>query len=207
MASFPKIVLTSQGLNMIAQAHDSSPLIFTKLKLGNGSLLEGEEIRTFLDVKQEKVSVPLQSVKMIAEGQVKLRFSLTQADIVEGFFVREVGVFAKLGEDGVEQLYAYTNAVNLTDYLDVNDLPINELYDIDLVVGSAVVLNVLVKDEISTTVKDLEEHNEDPNAHEGMLNKGGFSICQTTIHLGTVPPPGFLELTGIEVGRATYPEL
>lgn len=72
-----------------------------------------------------------------------------------------MGVFAKLGEDGEEQLYAYTNAGNLTDYLYSADLPINELFDIDIVVGNAAVLNVLVKDEISATVQDLEEHNND----------------------------------------------
>lgn len=53
---------------MIAQAHEAKPLIFTKLKLGNATLLKGENIKEFINVKSEKLSVPLQSIKIIGQG-------------------------------------------------------------------------------------------------------------------------------------------
>lgn len=120
-----------------------------------------------------------------------------------------MGVFAKLGEDGEEQLYAYTNAGNLTDYLDSSDLPINELFDIDIVVGNAAVLNVLVKDEISATVQDLEEHNNDLNAHDNLIKKiRVYEICEFYDFRNPILKSGFVVRDGTIIKNAStlYPK-
>lgn len=190
MASFPNITITNAGLNMLAQAHDHTPLIFTKMQLGCGNLTEEQDIKQLTSLIQSKLNVPLNDIQFPATGQVKLRFSLSNITIEEGFFVREVGIFAKLGEDGFEQLYAYTNAGNLTDYLDSTDVPVNELFDIDVVVGNATVLNVLVKDEIMATKKDIEDHNQDIDAHADIF-KNLTQFVKTTDFTGVFSDKGW----------------
>lgn len=209
MASFPNIVLTQAGLNMIAQAHDGTSLIFTKMQLGNGNLVDGQDIKTLTTLIQAKLDVPLNNIQFPASGQVKLRFSLSSVTVTEGFFVREVGVFAKLGEDGLEQLYAYTNAGNQTDFLAASDLPINELFDIDVVVGNATVLNVIVKDEITATLQDLKDHNNDPNAHEDLINKiKVYEICEFYDFRHPTLKSGFVVRDGSTIANADslYPK-
>lgn len=100
-----------------------------------------------------------------------------------------------------------TNAGNLTDYLSKDNVGDETMIYIDVIIGNVSSVTAVVSSGIYATVKDLQEHNNNPNAHEGLLGKGGFSIGQTTIHLGLTPPPGFLELNGMEISRLTYPSL
>ena len=206
MAEYPKALLTNLGLDLLAQAQTGEELIFTKVHLGDGELT-GENIEELTSLLSDKMQVGLQSIKQTDTGKVRIRFVFSSEDVVSNFFVREIGLYAKIGEEGEEQLYAYTNAGNLADYLSKDNVGDETMIDIDVIIGNAANVTAVVSSGIYATVKDLEDHNNDPNAHDGLLGKGGFAIGQTTIHLGITPPPGFLELAGSEVGRDTYPNL
>ena len=171
MAQFQNIIITRAGLDMIAQSQAGGTLIFTKGKLGDGQIGD-QSIPDLTDLINAKMSVELSSVTAKTEGHVEVRFIVDNTDLDVGFFVREVGIFAKVNEEGVEQLYGYANAGNYTNYLADKSVPIDSIITkIDLVVGNASNIAFTTdKSIVYVTLEDLEEaidtHNKDSNAHE-----------------------------------------
>jgi hypothetical protein len=172
MAQFPGITLTNAGLNMIAESQASSTaLIFTSLKMGDGSLDTGEDIKLLTTIKNLMLSAPIQSYTNQGDGQVKLRFTISNGTLMTGFFARELGIYAKIGESGIEQLYAYTNAGNLTDFIPDKNTPIDEqIIDIYLVVGNASSVKVITDTSIMyATMSDLSKHDNSITAHSELI--------------------------------------
>lgn len=171
MAQFQNMIITRAGLDMIAQSQAGGTLIFTKGKLGDGQIGD-QSIPDLTDLINAKMSVELSSVTAKTEGHVEVRFIVDNTDLDVGFFVREVGIYAKINNEGVEQLYGYANAGNYTNYLADKSVPIDSIITkIDLVVGNASNIAFTTdKSIVYVTLEDLEEaidtHNKDSNAHE-----------------------------------------
>lgn len=167
MAQYPKITLTNSGLNMIAESQGGTELIFTKMNMGDGEISEGEDIKALADVKHAMLSVPLQGFLNQGKGQVRLRFAVSNERLETGFFAREIGVYAKLGESGAEQLYAYTNAGNKTDYIPDKSVPLeSQIMDLYIIVGNAEQVSAVLDENVSyATKRDLEEHDADISVH------------------------------------------
>lgn len=171
MAQFQNMIITRAGLDMIAQSQAGGTLIFTKGKLGDGQIGD-QSIPDLTDLINAKMSVELSSVTAKTAGHVEVRFIVDNTDLDVGFFVREVGIFAKVNDEGVEKLYGYANAGNYTNYLADKTVPIDSIITkIDLVVGNASnVAFTTDKSIVYVTLEDLEEaidtHNKDSNAHE-----------------------------------------
>ena len=166
MSSYPNTLITNAGLDLIAEANaQGEALIFTKVKLGDGSLPEGQSIQTMTALISSKLESELTSGS-VKNGQAKLRFSVENSGLDEGFFAREVGVFAKVGEEGTETLYAYTNGGNYVDYIPNKDVPINaQIMDVYIVTGNAATVQIQVDSAAYATVLDLEEHNTGASSH------------------------------------------
>ena len=185
MAQFQNMIITRAGLDMIAQSQAGGTLIFTKGKLGDGQIGD-QSIPDLTDLINAKMSVELSSVTAKTEGHVEVRFIVDNTDLDVGFFVREVGIFAKVNDEGVEKLYGYANAGNYTNYLADKTVPIDSIItQIDLVVGNASnVAFTTDKSIVYVTLEDMENalnthdagadahepafaaHNADENAHE-----------------------------------------
>lgn len=176
MAQFQNMIITRAGLDMIAQSQAGGTLIFTKGKLGDGQIGD-QSIPDLTDLINAKMSVELSSVTAKTEGHVEVRFIVDNTDLDVGFFVREVGIFAKVNEEGEEKLYGYANAGNYTNYLADKTVPIDSIITkIDLAVGNASNIAFTTdKSVVYVTLEDLEEainaHNIDEDAHEAAFNK------------------------------------
>ena len=88
----------------------------------------------------------------------------------EGFFVREVTVYAKVGEGGQERLYAYTNGGNYVDFMPDKTNPVDaQIMNIYIVTGNATNVQIVVNSAIYMTIADLTDalaaHNTAPDAH------------------------------------------
>lgn len=176
MAQFQNMIITRAGLDMIAQSQAGGTLIFTKGKLGDGQIGD-QSIPDLTDLINAKMSVELSTVTAKGNGQVEVRFIVDNTDLDVGFFVREVGIFAKVNEEGEEKLYGYANAGNYTNYLADKTVPIDSIITkIDLAVGNASNIAFTTdKSVVYVTLEDLEEainaHNIDEDAHEAAFNK------------------------------------
>ena len=183
MAQYPGITLTNAGLNMIAESQASgTALIFTNLKIGDGELADGEDIKALTSAKNPMLTAPIQSYKNQGDGQIKVRFVVSNASLSIGFFARELGIYAKLGDNGAEQLYAYTNAGNLADYISDKSTPIDEqIIDIYIVVANASGVTVVTDTSVYMTKLDIQEHNTASDAHADIrkaIENSGLNILK-----------------------------
>ena len=109
MAKFNGYVITEAGRNLIAKGLTGDTVIFTKMQLGDGTT--SNDGRTMTALVSTKADLPIIGLSNTGTGIAELRFLINNKDITTGFYIKEVGVFAK-GADGVEVLYAYNVSPN-----------------------------------------------------------------------------------------------
>lgn len=190
MAKFDDLTITNNGLDMIALSQAGAKLIFTKVKLGDGQIGDNDVMK-LTDIINERMTAQISSVEAKTAGQVAIKFTVDNSELTSGFFVREIGIFAKINDGGEEQLYAYTNAGNYTNYLADNKTPVDAIITkIDLAVGNATNINfTLDKSIVYVSLEDLDtalqnhdnssaahseaitQHNDDENSHEPAFTK------------------------------------
>lgn len=171
MANYPKIITTYKGLALISETVASSKaLVFTKIVLGDGDIKD-QDFRALTDLLSLKMTLPVTGGADIGNGQVQIRAAVSNSALETGFFAKEVGVYAKSGNDGSEILLAYTNGGNYVDYIPDKSTPIDSLvFKVDVVVGNASNVKIQVKDETFITKAELDDHNSDPDAHQFVKN-------------------------------------
>ena len=172
MSDYGRIVTTNQGKNMVTESiRTHSAIIFTKISLGDG-LLNGETIETMTGLKHRLMDGNVPKINHLGNGEIEAVSTVSNSGLTAGFFARELGLFAKLGEEGEEQLFAYTNAGSNASYIPPNTSVDEKMLGIQLGVGDAVV-QVNYQSHLYITYEQLEDgiahHNKDENAHGGLL--------------------------------------
>lgn len=198
MAEYPKITLTNKAMEMIAAAQiDGTILTITRVKIGDGSLAEGADIKSMTDVINSMLVAPFSNSNNDGGGQITVHFAVSNATVEAGFFAREIGVFAKLN-DGEEQLYAYTNAGNKCDWIPDKHTPIDsQVIGLTLIVGNAENVTVHISDEAFALAKDLIDHNTNPKSHPHQLRpplkrSTAYSVGDICFH-DSLPSYAYLE--------------
>ena len=205
MAKFNKMVITRAGLDMIAQSQAGGTLIFTKAKLGDGQIDE-QSIPDLTDLVNTKMDTEISTVTAKSEGHVEIKFVVDNQELDVGFFVREVGIFAKVNDEGVEKLYGYANAGNYTNYLSDKDTPIDSIITkLDVVVGNASNVGFTNdKSIVYVTLEDMEDaiaaHDEDDDAHADFTG----ATAEADGKRGMVPQPKAGEQNKALFGDAKY---
>jgi hypothetical protein len=115
MGSFNGFILTNNGKKLLDEALMGKRLIFTKFQFGDGESTEDpKEVKKMVNVNKETT---INQIENNGNGQVMLRVIINNKDVDNGFYIKEIGVFARC-EDGEEILYAYNKAMK-PDYLPV----------------------------------------------------------------------------------------
>lgn len=153
---FAKVIVTDAGRDMIVKSQNGQTLKFTRVALGDGLVGEHEDPTKFTAVKQEKFSCPIAKFNNLGNGQFELQFRVSNQEIDEGFWHREIGVMAKIDE-GSEQLYAYTTAGNKASFIYDKTTPVEErVVNVTFVIGNAQNIKVEIHNSIVyVTLKDL----------------------------------------------------
>ena len=124
-------VITDAGISLLNKAQAGQCAIqFTRMAAGNGVYEPAEKTASALQkrtgLKSEKNSYPLSSVGLMPGGGVKLTALITNQNpatgevlVNEGYYINEIGLFAKEKEGDVstEVLYSITTAVEDGDYM------------------------------------------------------------------------------------------
>lgn len=176
MAKYPSMVITKEGLSMIAESQGGQGLIFTKVTLGAGDL-NGGSIINLTDLIDNRINANITAIDATSRpGQVTLTAVVSNSEVDAGFHAKEIGVFAKIGEGGTERLYAYTNAGNYADYMPDKTDPVNEaIFKTTFVVSNAQNIQAVIdKSIVYPTVLEMntaiKKHNEAEDAHETVFN-------------------------------------
>ena len=170
MAKYPAVITTMAGTNTIAEANASKQaLIFTKIVIGAGDNPASIPRATALTDKRLELAIT-KSVKT-GDGQFMVQGLLSNKNLEAGFYAREIGLMAKVGENGQEVLFSYTNGGNYVDYIPDKNTPMDSYtFTITTVVGNAEKVQAIVSDNGVASVHDLEAHNSDEHAHDDRFN-------------------------------------
>ena len=115
MGSFNGFILTNNGKKLLEEALTGKRLTFTKFQFGDGETTEdSKEVTELVNVNKETT---INQIENSGNGQVMLRVIVNNKDVDTGYYIKEIGVFAKC-DDGEEVLYAYNKAMK-PDYLPV----------------------------------------------------------------------------------------
>lgn len=169
MSDYGRIVTTNQGKNMVTESiRTHSAIIFTKISLGDG-LLNGEIIETMTGLKHRLMDGNIPKINPLGNGEIEAVSTVSNSELAAGFFARELGLFAKLGEEGEEQLFAYTNAGSNASYIPPNTSVDEKMLGIQLGIGDATV-QINYQSHLYITYEQLEDgiahHNNDATAHD-----------------------------------------
>lgn len=171
MAKYPAVITTMAGTNATAEANASKQaLIFTKIVIGAGDPPASIARATGLTDKRLELAIT-KSTKS-GDGQFTVQASLSNANLETGFYAREIGLMAKVGESGREILFSYTNGGSYVDYIPDKTTPMDSyIFTITTVIGSAEKVQAIVQDNGYATIHDLEGHNKSTNAHRAEFDK------------------------------------
>lgn len=180
MAKYPNIKLTQKGLDMSINADKSKKLIYTHIGIGDGRLANNEDILTLTAMKSRKIYADISDINNDTNNQVTLETIVSNKVVDEGFYAREIGIYAKLGDNGQEVLYGYANAGDNADYMPDKTQPIDELkLRITLIVGNvdnvtAIVNSSIIFITLADCRREIQRHNVDPTAHDNLARKDDY---------------------------------
>lgn len=170
MSNYGAIVTTQLGKNMIAESFKTKKgIIFTKIALGEG-LLNNNNIDDLTGLLAKVADGEVSTVNTISNSEIEVVSTINNRALTRGYYARELGLFAKLGENGAEKLFGYTNAGANASYVPSNASIDEKIITITIGIGNAsVTLNP--KSHIYLTEARLNQHENDINAHSDIMNK------------------------------------
>lgn len=172
MSNYNKIILTLAGSNLLVEAIKSKkPLIFTRIELGDGTLTESESIESLTALKHPMAQNTVQAINSRGNGEIDVVATISNASVTSGFYARELGVFAKVGDTGTEKLFAYTNAGAQASYTPAGTSLDEKLITVTFYIGNDVNVKINLNSQLYITQAALDAHNSATNAHQDAFNK------------------------------------
>jgi len=156
MAKFNGLQLTTAGEALLAESVSGKALTFTYVRLGDGNAVGDAKSYTMLT--NPKLSAPVVASERNG-ATVTVTAEISNADVDEGFFIREIGLFART--DGNEILYAYASAGVYADYMPDKTANIDmNTVKITVAVSSKATINVTINNDDSIkTVNGVKPDN------------------------------------------------
>ncbi|MBJ7550737.1 phage tail protein [Marinomonas ostreistagni] len=158
MANFPGLQMTAAGRDLQAKAQTGVKLDFSRVGLGDGEM--PADIDPLTAMVSEKKSLDITDFELLGDGTSQLEVLLTNENLVEGFFIREIGVFAIDPDTETEILYSYANAEAYSDYLPAfGAATIVEMkFNLITVIGNATNVTATIYDYlVHATKADVDE--------------------------------------------------
>ena len=177
--------LTETGLEMMAAAMNGTGFTFTKIVLGNGSGPGDDSQATAVTNPKKEIGI---SGYEQGENYVVLTVRFDNSQIGSGFYMNELGVYARQDGSETEQLYAYRHTSTQADYVPGNDSGrITEVVmRIIVAIGEADnVQAVLIDADIYADKQDFEYHIHDYN--------NPHRVTKGDVGLGNVENLAFLD--------------
>lgn len=172
MSNYNKIIPTLAGSNLLVESIKSKkPLIFTRIALGDGTLTESESIENLTALKHPMAQNAVQAINSRGNGEIDVVATISNSSVTSGFYARELGVFAKVGDTGTEKLFAYTNAGAQASYTPASTSLDEKLITVTFYIGNDVNVQINLNSQLYITQAALDAHNSATNAHQNAFNK------------------------------------
>lgn len=172
MSNYNKIIPTLAGSNLLVESVKSKkPLIFTRIALGDGTLTESESIEGLTALKHPMAQNSVQAINSRGNGEIDVVATISNSSVTSGFYARELGVFAKVGDTGTEKLFAYTNAGAQASYTPAGTSLDEKLITVTFYIGNDVNVQINLNSQLYITQAALDTHNSAINAHQAAFDK------------------------------------
>lgn len=153
--------ITTQGAILAAKTLQSKTLEFSRFKIGSGSLQEGSvaEIKALTDLVNEEMDFDITKISRESATQVTVRGLFKNTDAEEGFWLRELGLYAIDPDTEDEILFAYINYDSEAEYIN-NSISEKKEHYYDMIITVDNANNVTITVDPSTvyvTEEDLLE--------------------------------------------------
>lgn len=188
MSDLRATTLTLRGIDLLALCMTGLELHFSRVVLGDGELTDTSPsaLKERTAMVHEVLELPIVASKAEGNGTMTLSTQLKNADLIEGFLNREVGIFAINPETHQEILYAYRNVGNYGEYIPAgtgSELW-NLIYDVVTVVDQAqnVTIEISGGDAYVPTA-DFQDHIESTNPHPNFLAVGSAVTTADKIYV------------------------
>lgn len=182
MAAFGGLIITHRGRALQAKAQIGTQLVFTRIAVGNGDL-GGSSILDLTALRREVKSLPITKIKTLSGGKAVLGAILSNQDITQGFYLREIGVFAQDPDLG-EILYCYGNAGAIAEYIPAGGGPdiIEKNIDIIILVGNASSVSAVIDESLIFETPDGAQEKVDTHAVKKQTHgiSEGYYIAKTS---------------------------
>ena len=153
--------ITTQGAILAAKTLQSKTLSFSRFQIGDGSLESGsvEEIKALTDLNSPKLEFDITKIARETDTQVTVRGLFKNTDAEEGFWLRELGLYAIDPDTNDEVLFAYINYGEEAEYIN-NSISEKKEHYYDMIITVDNADNVTITVDPSTvyvTEEDLLE--------------------------------------------------
>lgn len=161
MAAFINNDITTAGLIVLAKGVAGQKINYTKIVLGDGYLEEGQTPRTLTGVVSPKATVDITKLKINGDGTVAVGGIFTNGDETDGFYYRELGLYAEDPDPEVgEVLYCYGNCGDLAEWIPPTGgaTIVEKTIDIVTAIGSATNVTAYIPADAYATKEDYENY-------------------------------------------------
>lgn len=161
MAAFINNDITTAGLIVLAKGVAGQKINYTKIVLGDGYLEEGQTPRTLTGVVSPKATVDITKLKINGDGTVAVGGIFTNGDETEGFYYRELGLYAEDPDPEVgEVLYCYGNCGDLAEWIPPSGgaTIVEKTIDIVTAIGTATNVTAYIPADAYATKEDYETY-------------------------------------------------
>ena len=200
MAAFINNDITTAGLIVLAKGVAGQQINYTKIVLGDGYLEEGQTPRTLTGVVSPKATVDITKLKINGDGTVAVGGIFTNGDETEGFYYRELGLYAEDPDPEVgEVLYCYGNCGDLAEWIPPTGgaTIVEKTIDIVTAIGTATNVTAYIPADAYATKEDYETYKAIAiaQAAEASVNDLSNAVGQNTSKIATLWDAVFSEIT------------
>ena len=172
--------LTRGGQDLLAKAVAGKELHYTRVAFGDsvrdGAMVELTDAEAFElnDLINWRMDLPMADVSFTGAGTATVKFSVKNAEIEQGFWIREMGLFAQDPDTGEEILYCYRNSGLLSEYIPAGGGAV--VWDIIMslitVVDTATNITAIIDANLAyVSQSEFNQHVNSENPHPNIPNK------------------------------------
>lgn len=158
MGVYKPSVITNGGNGLIAQAvAGTDKIIFTAVKTSSYAYPDGTNIADLTDLQDIQQSVGPSSAEVFNQTMIQIGATFENSQVDADYLIQTIGVYAKLGDEGTETLFAVVQATTPDQMPEQSDIsPSSFIYYIQMTVQQASSISITVDPSGTASVADVE---------------------------------------------------
>lgn len=166
--AFRNLMLTTSGMILYAKAQQGKLLHLSRVGVGDGLLSGGDSMVNRSRLKSERASYLIDNIYInTSSSSAEILTTMRNDELEEGFYFRELGVFAVDPDSGEEQLYLYDNAGQDGEYIPAASENIKVIERLKMLVRLENTPNVTFTasgNPLYLTVDDIDDNAQSPRS-------------------------------------------